>query len=101
DYYNVTSLCKQAVANNPTEAKYYILMAKAYAMHPRFLKDAETSYQKAIELNAWNPDYHVELAEFYHAQGLSLRAKNACKKALAITPTHPGAQELLQKLKGK
>lgn len=101
DYYNVTSLCKQAIANNPTEAKYYLLMAKAYAMHPRFLKDAEASYQKAIELDPWNPDSHVELAEFYYSQGLSLRSLNECKKALSITPTHQRAQELLTILKSK
>lgn len=101
DYYNVTSLCKQAIANNPTEAKYYLLMAKAYAEHPRFLKDAESSYQKAIELDPWNPDTHVELAEFYFTQGLSLRAMNECKKALSITATHQRAQELLKELKSK
>ena len=101
DFYNVTSLCKQAIANNPTEAKYYLLMAKAYAQHPRFLKDAESSYQKAIELDPWNPDSHVELAQFYYGQGLSLRAMNECKKALSITATHQGAQELLKELKSK
>jgi tetratricopeptide (TPR) repeat protein len=101
DYYNVTSLCKQAIQNNPGEAKYYYLMALAYSKHPRFLKDAQISYEKAIELDPWNPDYHVKLAEFYIDQGLSLRASNQIKKALTITPQHKQALELQRRLKGR
>ena len=101
DYYNVTNLCKQAVQNHPTEAKYYQLMALAYSKHPRFLKDAQSQFEKAIELDPWNPDYHVQLAEFYMQQGLWLRASNHVKKALTISPEHEKALELTQSLKGK
>ena len=101
DYYNVTNLCKQAIQNHPTEAKYYQLMALAYSKHPRFLKDAQSQFEKAIELDPWNPDYHVQLAEFYMQQGLWLRASNHLKKALTISPEHEKALELTQSLKGK
>ena len=101
DYYNVTNLCKQAIQNHPTEAKYYQLMALAYSKHPRFLKDAQSHFEKAIELDPWNPDYHVQLAEFYMQQGLWLRASNHVKKALTISPEHEKALVLTQSLKGK
>ncbi len=101
DFYNVTSLCKQAIQNHPTDPRYYQLMAQAYSKHPRFLKDAQANWEKAIELDPWNPEFHVQLAEFYIQQGLWLRASNHVKKALTITPEHKRAMELTQTLKGK
>jgi serine/threonine protein kinase/ActR/RegA family two-component response regulator len=101
DFYNVTSLCKQAIQNHPTDPRYYQLMAQAYSKHPRFLKDAQANWEKAIELDPWNPEFHVQLAEFYIQQGLWLRASNHVKKALTITPEHKRATELTQTLKGK
>ncbi len=51
DYWKVTQLCRQAIKNNPTESKYYHMMAVAYAQHPRFGKDAEQCFYKALEMD--------------------------------------------------
>ena len=63
DYWKVTQLCRQAIKNNPTESKYYHLMAVAYAQHPRFGKDAEQCFYKALE---WihGIQIYVDLARF-------------------------------------
>jgi len=94
DYWKVIQLCKQAIKNNPTQAKYYRLMACAYAQHPRFGKDAEQSFYKAIELDPWNADYHMDLANFYLQNGLSKRALNLCTRALKLAPQHTEAKKL-------
>src|SRR5205807_8603417 len=86
DYWKVAQLCKQAIKNHPTESKYHHLMATAYAQHPRFGKDAEQCFYKALEMDPWNPDYHVDLANFYMMQGLAKRALTQCQKAIQITP---------------
>jgi Tfp pilus assembly protein PilF len=101
DYWKVTQLCRQAIKNNPTESKYYHLMAVAYAQHPRFGKDAEQCFYKALEMDPWNPDYHVDLARFYQHQGLPMRAINQVKKALKIAPEHRAANELFNTLSKK
>lgn len=101
DYWKVTQLCRQAIKNNPTESKYYHLMAVAYAQHPRFGKDAEQCFYKALEMDPWNPDYHVDLARFYQHQGLPMRAINQVKKALKIAPEHRAANELFNNLNSK
>jgi serine/threonine protein kinase/ActR/RegA family two-component response regulator len=98
DYWKVTQLCRQAIKNNPSESKYYHLMALAYASHPRFGKDAEQCFYKAIEVDPWNPDYHVDLAKFYIQQGLPNRALSQCESALKISPQHSKALELLGSL---
>jgi|GEM_PF-3254327 len=98
DYWNVAQLCKQAIKNYPVEPKYYNLMAKAYARHPKFGKDAEQCFYKALELDPWNPDFHVDLAHFYFTNGLSKRALVQCQKAIKLAPQHDAAKRLLAEL---
>ena len=98
DYWNVAQLCKQAIKNNPTEPKYYNLMAKAYAQHPKFGKDAEQCFYKALEMDPWNADYHVDLARFYFSNGLSKRALAQCQKAVKLSPQHDAARRLLTEI---
>ncbi|MCI0412867.1 protein kinase [bacterium] len=98
DHWNVAQLCKQAIKNNPTEPKYYNLMARAYAQHPKFGKDAEQCFYKALEMDPWNPDYHVDLARFYYTNGLSKRALAQCQKAVKLAPQHHGARTLLSEI---
>jgi serine/threonine protein kinase/DNA-binding NarL/FixJ family response regulator/tetratricopeptide (TPR) repeat protein len=98
DYWNVAQLCKQAIKNYPVEPKYYNLMAKAYAQHPKFGKDAEQCFYKALEMDPWNPDYHVDLARFYFSNGLSKRALAQCQKAVKLAPQHDGAKMLMSEL---
>jgi serine/threonine protein kinase len=98
DHWNVAQLCKQAIKNNPTEPKYYNLMAKAYAQHPKFKKDAEQCFYKALEMDPWNADYHVDLAQFYFTNGLSKRALGQCQKAVKLSPQHPAAKKLLTEI---
>ena len=95
DYWKVTELCKQAIRHSPRDARYYHLMAVAYAQHPRFGKDAEQCFYKAIETDPWNPDFHVDLAKFYLQQGLPSRAITQCEKALKIAPEHIAGKQLL------
>jgi tetratricopeptide (TPR) repeat protein len=98
DHWNVAQLCKQAIKNNPTEPKYYNLMAKAYAQHPKFGKDAEQCFYKALEMDPWNVDYHVDLARFYFTNGLSKRALAQCQKAVKLAPQHDRARRLLTEI---
>jgi tetratricopeptide (TPR) repeat protein len=101
DYWKVTELCKQAIRHNPADPRYYHLMAKAYAHHPRFAKDAEQCFYKAIEVDPWNPDFHTDLARFYLQQGLPTRAVNQCEKALKIAPENADARGLLSEINAR
>jgi Tfp pilus assembly protein PilF len=101
DYWKVAQLCKQALKNNPTEARYYHLMATAYAQHPRFGKDAEQCFCKALEMDPWNSDYHLDLAVFYFQHHLTKRALSECQKALQIAPQNEKAKRLLSKITKK
>lgn len=101
DFWKVTELCREAMKHNPNESKYYHLMAVAFSNHPRFLKDAEQYFHKAMEMDPYNPDYCIDAAKFFAKQGLFLRAMTECKKALDIASDHPEAIELFADLKKK
>lgn len=98
DYWKATELCKQAIKHNPSDSRYYHLMARAYSHHPRFAKDAEQCFYKAIEVDPWNPDFHMDLARFYLQQGFPTRALSQCEKALKIAPQNPAAKDLMAEL---
>lgn len=104
DYWKVTELCKQAIKNNANNPRYFHLAARAYEHHPRFLKDAEQWYQKAAEMDPWNPDYQLDMGKFFLKVGAANRALHYCKKALEIMPNHPAAKAFfnqLEKTQGK
>ena len=89
--------CKEALRHRQ-DAKYYHLLGAAYARHPRFQKDAEEAFHKAISLAPKNPEYHVVVAAFYSQRQLWLRARTHCQKAVELDATHKLANELFRKV---
>lgn len=100
-FWKVTELCKQSLRNDIPRARYYELMAKAYAHHPRFLNDAEQCFYKAIELEPKDTMHRIALARFLVAQGLQQRALDECNLALEIDPNLQEALDLQQQLTQK
>lgn len=96
NFWKVTELCKQSIRNHADQGKYYHLMAMAYAHHPRFLEDAEQCFNKAIELEPQEAEYHLSLAQFLLKQGQPQRAASEISRALELDPENPVA-EILQK----
>lgn len=101
DYWQAANHARKAIESNPRIAKYHFLEGMALQKHPRFQKDAEGSFRAAVELEPWNPDYYLGLAEFYWQLRLPTRAEHECRKALEITPDHAGALRLAQEIKNR
>jgi DNA-binding response OmpR family regulator len=99
DYYKVIDCCRRAIATNPADGRYYVLAARAFAKNSRSLKEAQVHYEKACEQAPWDPDYRLELAQFYLQQGLRHRALAECQKALEIAPGLSHADALLKRIK--
>lgn len=96
DYQNCLTYCQEALRHDP-QAAYHALLADVQVRNPdkRWQRHAEENYQKAIELDPWNPDYLISLARLYRAQGLRARARKLVEKALEITPNHAEGLALL------
>ena len=94
-YWEASNYCEQALGLHE-DGKYYWLMGLSYAHHPRFRHKAEDSFHRALRLDPLNDELHADLADFYLAQGLYLRSRTHCLKALEIIPDQTRAREILQ-----
>ena len=100
NYGKAAHLCKDAIQNHPA-AEYYHLLGAAYAHHPRFQRDAEEAFHKAISLAPTQPDYHAVLAVFYSQRDLWIRARTHCQRALELAAGHKMANTVYQKVLDK
>jgi serine/threonine protein kinase/tetratricopeptide (TPR) repeat protein len=94
-YWEASHLCEQALGLHE-DGRYYWLMGLSYAQHPRFRHKAEDSFHRAVKLDPLNDELHADLADFYVTQGLFLRARTHCMKALEIIPDQIRAREILK-----
>ena len=93
-YWEASNYCEQALGLHE-DGRYYWLMGLSYAHHPRFRHKAEDSFHRALKMDPLNDELHADLADFYLTQGLYLRARTHCLKALEIIPDQPRAREIL------
>ena len=80
------SLFSQSVKIAPSKASYVYYLALAQAKIPIYRKQAEEGFMKAIQLEPWNPDYYVTLAQMYWEEGLNIKAEKLFRRALAADP---------------
>jgi tetratricopeptide (TPR) repeat protein len=92
-YHDAVENCKEAIKLSPNDARFHHLMGKIQAKNPnmRWQKQAERSFQRAIELDPWDSDYVYDLAVLYKDQKMQLKAKKYFIKVLELEPNHAGA----------
>ena len=82
----------------PAVAKYRHSLARALMRNPRWRKEAEEQFLKAIELDEFNADYRVSLGLLYLEGGFPRKAEAQFRDALAWDSENRTAQRELQKL---
>jgi tetratricopeptide (TPR) repeat protein len=99
DYQNCLTYCQESLRHEPL-AITHALLGDVLVRNPdrRWQRQAEESYQKAIDMDPWNPDHLVSLGRLYRSQGLHSRARKVIEKALEITPNHTEARAILAEL---
>lgn len=103
DFHNCIQFCRLAIRFNAEAAPSYHLMADALAKNPdrRWQRQAEDAYERATELDPFNPGYFVKLGNFYKDRGLDQRARRMFEKALELVPGNAEAAQGLKSLKGR
>ncbi len=86
---------RAAVRQDPMKAEYYRALGRALSKNPRWRRQAEDAFAKAIEINRFDADAYVELGEIYHQGGLERRARKMFEEALAVDPDNVRALERL------
>lgn len=94
-YHEAIEEFRTAVRLDPSKAEYYRELGKALAKNPKWRKQAEDAFGKALELNRFDADSYVNLGELYLEGGLETRAKKMFEEALAMDPDNVRALEKL------
>jgi hypothetical protein len=90
-----------------------ILLARAYAKNPNWVRRAEETLQRIVREDPVNVDAHYELGLLYKAGGLAARAQAMFRRVVELRPDHreaaaelgpgegPGGGGLLKRLFGR
>jgi tetratricopeptide (TPR) repeat protein len=68
--------------------KGLILLARAYAKNPNWVRRAEETLQQVVREDPLNADAHYELGLLYKAGGLAARAQAMFRRVLELRPEH-------------
>jgi tetratricopeptide (TPR) repeat protein len=93
-------LLEEVVRLNKTKGEYFLLLAVTETKIPAFRRKAEEHFQKAIELEPWNPEGYVGLGILYRQEGMTLKATKLFQKALEYDADHETARKELEALTG-
>jgi curved DNA-binding protein CbpA len=87
------SFFQNACDQDPTKAEHFLHLAMAQSKNPRWKKEAEDNFLKALNLDPSNADIYAHLGALYSKGGLHSKAREMFKKALEWDPGHELAQE--------
>lgn len=91
---------EESVRVRRDKGDYYLLLAMAESKLPAYVKKAEQDFQKAVNLEPWNPEGYVGLGMLYKTAGLQTKAIKQFEKAVEADRDHAAAREALQELTG-
>jgi len=100
-YDDAVILLEEAVRLRQDKGSFFLLLALTESKIPSLAMKAEQDFQKAIELESWNPECFIGLGLFYKQEGFRARAKKQFKKALGIDPGHSVALKELDIISGE
>jgi curved DNA-binding protein CbpA len=98
DYWSAIQALRQSVRLGPEVARFRYWLAMALSKNPKWRREAEEHFLKAIELEQFVPAYYVGLGMLYKEVGMTKRAETQFRRALEVSPGEKSATEALQDL---
>ena len=84
---------QNACDQDPSKAEHFHWLAIAQSKNPRWKRDAEENFLKAIEKDPMNAEIYAHLGSLYARGGLHSKARDMFKKALQWDPGNSEASE--------
>ena len=91
---------QNACDQDPSKAEHFRYLAIAQSKNPRWKKDAEENFLRAIEKDPMNAEVYAQLGSLYARGGVLSKARDMFKKALQWDPACQEAQEGLAQEEG-
>jgi curved DNA-binding protein CbpA len=99
-YWEAIQLLETSImrVEGPVKQTGRILLARAYAKNPNWVKQGEQLLQQVIQEDPGNVDAYFHLAGIYRAGGLRSRSATMLRRALELNPEHEPARAQLEAL---
>lgn len=101
NYYQAVQFLKSATQIQPNVASYWQQLGISLSRNPQWRKEAEDSFQRAMELEPKNPENHLYLGFLYKNVGMKLRAKKHFQICRDMDPYNEIAPRELRTLDGE
>jgi curved DNA-binding protein CbpA len=98
DYQKASELFDVAIKNNDQEAAYHARLATSLLRGHRSFSRATEAAQRAIDLDPYNSDYRIILAELYESANIKSMAVKTYEEILKWDPSNEKAQMALNTL---
>jgi curved DNA-binding protein CbpA len=98
DYWSAVQAFRQSVRLEPIVARYRYWLAITLAKNPKWRRESEEHFLKAIEIDQFSPIYYIGLGMLYKEVGLMKRAESQFRQALQLSPHDKTAQEGLEEI---
>ena len=92
------SFFQNACDQDPSKAEYFHHLAMTQAKNPRWKKEAEANFLKALEIDPSNGEIYAHLGTLYARGGVHSKAREMWKKALDWDPANAEALDGLQSM---
>ncbi|MFN8096245.1 MAG: DnaJ domain-containing protein [Vicinamibacteria bacterium] len=101
-YWEVIQILEKAVprAEGPLKRRGRLLLARAYARTPDWVKQAEELLVAVAQEDPAEVEAHLQLGLIYRGQGLRARALKSFRRVLELAPGHAEAQRQATELSG-
>jgi curved DNA-binding protein CbpA len=100
DFWNAVQLFRRAIEISPDEnSEHYRYLALALSQNPKWGKEAERYFLKAINLEPFSPDLRLLLGRLYRQSGMTRRAEGQFEEALKLEPGNIAIQAELDDLR--
>ncbi len=101
DYLRAIEFFEAAISNNPNEAPYHAYLSMALVNAKRSASKAIEAAERAIELDTYNIDYKMNLAQIYDMIGSKSHAIKVYEEIIRWDEKNPVALQMLRELKKK
>jgi Tfp pilus assembly protein PilF len=78
---------------NKKDARPHLEIGKAY-LEMGLERQAMTAFEKSIQVDPRYADGHIAIGDLFKSQNFTIKAGQAYKEALRVSPDHPRAAEL-------
>jgi curved DNA-binding protein CbpA len=97
EYFMAVELLRQAIALQP-RAEYFRLLAQIQRRNPKWLRDAQESFRRAVKLAPEDTELRIELARLQERAGEAHAAKASYRAVLERKPGDVAAATALRRL---